>query len=121
MSKRSNRKAFILLAVATILLAGVISYFADPNPDALEHSMETYAPTEDVDEAPQAGEHAAYEASEGEEAAASPLADYGVAGLEDKPFLSGSLAGIIGIAITFLLIVGVGLLIKGGKAPQQRT
>ncbi|MFY1690445.1 PDGLE domain-containing protein [Plantactinospora sp. WMMB782] len=103
MSKRSG--AFILggLLVA-LLLAGVVSNFASAHPDGLDSSLREGC-TFDADDNITGGSCPAQEARE-HELADSPLADYGVRGV-DNAFLSTGLSGVLGVLITFA--VGGGL------------
>ncbi|AVT34414.1 cobalamin biosynthesis protein CbiM [Plantactinospora sp. BC1] len=103
MSKRSG--AFILggLLVA-LLLAGVVSNFASAHPDGLDSSLREGC-TFDADDNITGGSCPAQEAEE-HELADSPLADYGVRGI-DNTFLSTGLSGVLGVLITFA--VGGGL------------
>ena len=83
----SKRTLVIAGMVVTLLLAGVVSYYASASPDGLEK----VAAEQGFDEG--AAEH---------DLADSPLADYGVQGVDDAR-LSVGLAGVIGVAITFAL------------------
>ncbi|MEN3611568.1 PDGLE domain-containing protein [Plantactinospora sp. ZYX-F-223] len=103
MSKRSG--AFILggLLVA-LLLAGVVSNFASAHPDGLDSSLREGC-TFDADDNITGGSCPAQQAKD-HELADSPLADYGVRGV-DNAFLSTGLSGVLGVLITFA--VGGGL------------
>lgn len=83
-----KRLWWIGLAVSVFVATG-ISYFASEHPDGLEFVAETLGFAET------AGEHGA---------AGSPLADYGIAGL-DNAFLSNAGAGLAGLLATLLLMV----------------
>jgi cobalt/nickel transport protein len=101
--------AFWIIAAVAAVAAGVLSYFASPAPDALEYSLERHAPEEPANitvEATAAVE-GGYDA---------PLLDYSAPPLSDRPFLSGGVAGLIGAAAVFALIVAAGYLLKRGKA-----
>ena len=90
--KRLNLVGFVLIGLAiTAVLAGVVSGFAGGSPDGLERVAE------DEGFVDQAEEH---------DLAESPVADYGVRGVDDAR-LSTGLAGLTGIVITFA--VGYGL------------
>ncbi|MEO3929704.1 PDGLE domain-containing protein [Micromonosporaceae bacterium B7E4] len=97
MSKRSG--AFILggLLVA-LLLAGVVSNFASAHPDGLDSSLREGC-TFDADDNITGGSCPAQQAKD-HELADSPLADYGVRGV-DNAFLSTGLSGVLGVLITF--------------------
>ena len=77
--------------VLALLVAGGLSGFASSDPDGLE------SVSRDQGFADSAGEHSL---------ADSPLADYGVAGVEDGR-LSTGLAGIIGVGLTLALSAGL--------------
>jgi cobalt/nickel transport system permease protein len=81
---RSHRKVWITGLVASLVLAGFVSFYASANPDGLEK----VAADKGIDE--KAEEHAA---------ADSPLADYGVKDISDAR-ISGGLAGVIGVGVT---------------------
>ncbi|MFE9707754.1 energy-coupling factor ABC transporter permease [Streptomyces sp. NPDC005930] len=81
---RSHRKVWITGLVASLVLAGFVSFYASADPDGLEK----VASDKGIDE--KAEEHAA---------ADSPLADYGVKDITDAR-LSGGLAGVIGVGVT---------------------
>jgi cobalt/nickel transport system permease protein len=85
-----DRRLWLFLGIGllvALLVAGVLSGFASSDPDGLER----VSIDEGFDEA--ASDHAL---------ADSPLADYGVEGVEDGR-LSTGLAGIIGVAVTLAL------------------
>ncbi|MFH8340075.1 energy-coupling factor ABC transporter permease [Streptomyces sp. AM6-12] len=80
----SRRKVWVTGLVASLVLAGFVSFYASANPDGLEK----VAHDKGIDT--KAKEHAA---------AGSPLADYGVKDVSDAR-LSGGLAGVIGVGVT---------------------
>ncbi|WP_411111406.1 energy-coupling factor ABC transporter permease [Streptomyces sp. c-19] len=86
----SPRRLWIGGVVTALVLAGFVSFYASASPDGLEK----VAADQGIDA--KAQEHAA---------AGSPLADYGVEGVETAR-LSGGLAGVIGVGAT--LAVGTG-------------
>ncbi|MFC7828172.1 energy-coupling factor ABC transporter permease [Streptomyces sp. NPDC057375] len=81
---RSHRKVWITGLVASLVLAGFVSFYASADPDGLEK----VAADKGIDEKTE--EHAA---------ADSPLADYGVKDISDAR-ISGGLAGVIGVGVT---------------------
>ncbi|NEB13204.1 cobalt ABC transporter permease [Streptomyces coelicoflavus] len=81
---RSHRKVWITGLVASLVLAGFVSFYASASPDGLEK----VAADKGIDE--KAEEHAN---------ADSPLADYGVESITDAR-ISGGLAGVIGVGVT---------------------
>ncbi|MFB7938095.1 energy-coupling factor ABC transporter permease [Streptomyces sp. NPDC056049] len=88
----SPRKVWIGGVVTALVLAGVVSFYASQSPDGLEK----VAADQGIDAKAEEYEHAT---------ADSPLADYGVEGIESTR-LSGGLAGVIGVGLT--LAVGTG-------------
>ncbi|PRX96142.1 PDGLE domain-containing protein [Allonocardiopsis opalescens] len=98
-----GRNFFLGAVLVALLLAGVVSFYASSSPDGLERVAEDTGLIEAADD------HALAE---------SPLADYGVAGVEDER-LSVGLSGLVGVGIT----LGVGMLVFGlvrrrGTAPE---
>jgi cobalt/nickel transport protein len=94
MPNATQKWAILALAAAAALVAGVGSYFAYSKPDALEHSVAVYAPEGGGVQSTDAAHKA-------------PLADYAVPGVA-KPAVSGGLAGLIGVAVTFVVIMAAG-------------
>ncbi|GGY93662.1 energy-coupling factor ABC transporter permease [Streptomyces poonensis] len=88
---RSPRKILLAGLATSLLLAGVVSFYASASPDGLEK----VAADKGIDA--KAEEHAA---------ADSPLADYGVEGITNGR-LSGGLAGVIGVGVTVVAGTGV--------------
>ena len=81
---RSHRKVWVIGLVTSLVLAGLVSFYASANPDGLEK----VAHDKGIDR--KAEQHAS---------ADSPLADYGVKDVENAR-LSGGLAGVIGVGVT---------------------
>ena len=79
----------------SLVIAGGISYYASSEPDGFEKSAGEIGFLDTAEESPLAG---------------SPLAEYGVAGVENER-LSGGLAGVIGVAstaaISFVIFYGL--------------
>jgi cobalt/nickel transport system permease protein len=87
----SRRTVWATGLVASLVLAGFVSFYASSNPDGLEK----VAHDKGID------------AKEKEHASAdSPLADYGVKDISDAR-LSGGLAGVIGVGVTVVAGTGV--------------
>lgn len=83
---RLRVSAFIGLGlVAALLLAGVVSFYASANPDGLERVATDKGFLGSARDSATAG---------------SPLADYGVSGLDNERLAVG-LAGIIGVVLVF--------------------
>jgi hypothetical protein len=97
-----SRPLWILFAI-TAAIAGVLSYFAWSRPDALEHALSNYR-NGSVNTAPQApGQSAA--------AAKTPLPGYTVPSVT-HPFAGNAVAGIIGVAATFAVLVAIVWILK---------
>jgi hypothetical protein len=93
-------------AVVALAVAGVASYYASPDPDGLERVAEDQGFIDD------ATDHGL---------ADSPLADYGIAGVEDAR-LSVGLAGVVGVLATALVAGGGFWLLarrKGGDGDRR--
>jgi cobalt/nickel transport protein len=80
---------------ASLVLAGGVSFYASSHPDGFEKS---------------AGEIGFLDTAKESPLKDSPLAEYGVAGVENER-LSGGLAGVIGVGVTagvsFLIFYGL--------------
>ena len=80
---------------ASLILAGGVSYYASSHPDGFEKSADEIGFLDTAKESPLKD---------------SPLAEYGVAGVENER-LSGGLAGVIGVGVTagvsFLIFYGL--------------
>jgi hypothetical protein len=87
--RRGSRPLVLALVLLSLVIAGLLSYYASAAPDGLERVAvdHGFASLEDSI----AGE-------------TSPLADYAARGVEDDR-LSGALAGVTGVLLTF----GIGL------------
>jgi cobalt/nickel transport protein len=85
----------------SLIIAGVVSYYADSNPDGLERVAEDQGFIEDAADSANAEIFAS---------------DYGIAGVEDER-LSVGIAGVLGIVV--MVVVGFGLFwfLGRGKKP----
>ncbi|MFK3980022.1 PDGLE domain-containing protein [Micromonospora sp. NPDC050397] len=90
--------------LVALLLAGVVSNFASSHPDGLDSSLREGC-TFDAEDNITGGSCPAQQTKD-HELADSPLADYGVKGVQN-PYLSTGLSGVAGVLITFA--VGGGL------------
>lgn len=95
--------------LVSLLLAGVVSNFAASSPDGLD-SASTKGCTLDDDGEIVGGDCMARGAKE-HELGDSPLADYGVRGV-DNSFLSTGLSGVAGVLLTFAIGGGVFWLVR---------
>ena len=99
-------KRFLLLGLlVSLLLAGVVSFYASSSPDGLEKVAEDIGFIETVE--PHAIEN-------------SPLADYGVSG-EENERISVGLSGVLGVALTAVVAMGgFTLLAKKSKGREHQ-
>lgn len=87
----TTKRFFAGFLLVSLVLAGIISYYASANPDGLEKVAE------DKGISAKEKDHSFKD---------SPLGDYGVKGVDDAR-LSGGLSGVIGVGL--VLLVGGGL------------
>jgi cobalt/nickel transport protein len=115
MTKRTG--AFLLggLLVA-LLLAGVVSSFASSSPDGLDSAAREGC-TFDADDNITGGTCMA-QGEQDHQMKDSPLADYGIRGI-DNEFLSTGLSGVIGVLLTFGVGAGVFWLVRRRGAPRE--
>ncbi|MFJ2831529.1 energy-coupling factor ABC transporter permease [Streptomyces sp. NPDC087263] len=90
-ARTSHRKVWITGLVASLVLAGFVSFYASASPDGLEKVATDKGIDTHVEE---------------HDAADSPLADYGVKDVSNAR-LSGGLAGVIGVGVTVVAGTGV--------------
>ena len=94
-----NARKFLLIGfLASLLLAGVVSYYASSSPDGLEKAAE------DVGFLDEATDSAV---------ADSPLADYAVSGVDNER-VSVALAGVLGV-IVMAVVAGGGFMLLARK------
>ncbi|AEB43219.1 MULTISPECIES: PDGLE domain-containing protein [Micromonospora] len=94
--------------LVALLLAGVVSNFASPHPDGLDSSLREGC-TVDADGEITGGSCPAQQEKEHE--IGGPLADYGIAGI-DNELLSTGLSGVLGVLLTFALAGGAFWLVR---------
>lgn len=99
----NNKKFWLLGLVVSIIIAGVVSYYASSHPDGLEKAAEEVGFLDDATDSAVAD---------------SPLADYGVSGVEDER-LSVGLAGVLGVLV-MAVVAGGGFMLLVRK-PRQRS
>jgi len=88
------------LGIALIMACG-ISLFASSHPDGLERvAIDLFGGEEEMEEQ-----------IEGKEVMHSPMPDYVVPGIKNET-LAASLAGLIGVLLMFVLVIGIGKLLK---------
>jgi cobalt/nickel transport protein len=92
-----KQKSFLISGfIASLFLAGVVSFYASSNPDGLEKVAQ------DIGFIETAEDHTYAEGA---------LADYGVKGVEN-PRLSTGLAGVIGVVATGVVSTGLFMLVR---------
>ncbi len=92
----STRTLVTVGLLICLLLSGVVSFYASGHPDGLEYVAGKLG----------------FDTAAGESASAdSPLADYGVSGV-DNARLSGGLAGILGVVLVAILAFGLTWLLR---------
>jgi hypothetical protein len=95
-NKSNLKKFYALFFIAALSLAGGLSFYASSSPDGLEKVAE---------------DEGFLESAEDSALSNSPLADYGVAGL-DSERLSVGIAGVIGVVVTAIIALALFTLIK---------
>ena len=101
MKSVTSKKFYIGGLLVSLLLAGVVSFYASSHPDGLEKVAEEIGFIETAKDPATAG---------------SALADYGVAGVDNERASVG-IAGVIGVAATGA--VATGLFMYLGKRKKQ--
>ena len=99
-------RTFVVIGLlATLLVAGVASYYASSHPDGLEYVAE------------QAG---FADTAEDSATTDSPLSDYQVKGVENDA-VSGGLAGVVGALVVLLVAGGLVYVVRrnGSARPDQ--
>jgi cobalt/nickel transport protein len=91
------------LLLVTLVLAGIVSYYASSSPDGLERVAE---------------EHGFSGAAEEHPAAGSPMADYQANGVDDSR-LSGGAAGVVGSVVVLALAGGLTLALRRRGSDQE--
>ena len=96
---RVSKRFYLYFFLASALVAGALSFYASSHPDGLEKVAEDTGFLDTAKDSAVSG---------------SPLADYGVAGLDNER-LSVGLSGIIGILVTALVAFAVFAIAKRFK------
>jgi len=95
-SKNNLKKFYAFFFLAALSLAGGLSYYASSSPDGLEKVAE---------------DEGFLESAEDSAVSNSPLADYGLAGLDNER-LSVGIAGVVGVLATAVIALALFALIK---------
>jgi cobalt/nickel transport protein len=98
----NNKKLWFLGLLVSVIIAGVVSFYASSHPDGLEKAAEEVGFLDDAQDSAVAD---------------SPLADYGVSGIEDER-LSVGLAGVLGVLV-MVVVAGRGFMLLARKPTQQ--
>ena len=106
MSRRPRTRSFVVAGLlVSLVLAGLLSWYASSSPDGLERVAE---------------DQGFSQTSRDSRSANSPLAGYGTEGVEDER-LSGGLAGVIGVAVTGLVMGGLLLALRRRSGQTRPT
>ncbi|MCV7223228.1 PDGLE domain-containing protein [Mycolicibacterium elephantis] len=116
----SRWRFWVGFAVVTLLIAGVVSYFASSSPDGLDSAtLRGCEVIETADGEELRGECIAQHADE-HTLAASPLADYAIGGRDG----TGGLAGVLGVLATVVVAGSAFWMIsrsrRTGDRPESR-
>ncbi|WP_373321671.1 PDGLE domain-containing protein [Micromonospora okii] len=103
--------------LVALLLAGVVSNYASSHPDGLDSSLREGCTVDAEGEI--TGGSCPAQRERDHELGDSPLADYGVRGV-DNDFLSTGLSGVLGVLLTFAVGGGVCWLLRR-RDPQPTT
>ncbi|GDX13832.1 hypothetical protein LBMAG02_6250 [Actinomycetes bacterium] len=95
-NKSNLKKFYLLFFIAALSLAGGLSFYASSSPDGLEKVAE---------------DEGFLESAKDSALSNSPLADYGLAGL-DSERLSVGIAGVVGVVATAVIALALFTLIK---------
>jgi cobalt/nickel transport protein len=89
------KKQIVSWLAVSLVIGGFISLFASSSPDGFE----------------KAGEEVGYIEHASASVIPSPMPDYAIPGLES--WVSSSLAGLVGVALTFAVFLVIGKLVTG--------
>ena len=113
-SQKRSWTFWVGFAVVTLLIAGVVSYFASSSPDGLDSAtLQGCQVVETADGEELTGTCIAQDATE-HTLAASPLADYSLAGGEN----TGGVAGVVGVVVTLAIAGGAFWLIARSRSSK---
>lgn len=109
----SFRKTIVVLAVAAVLIGGLLSLAASSDPDGLEWSIERLTGSAELE-----AEGGIYEAAGNIQEAAALLPDYAFKGSESA--LGTTFSGVVGGAVVLAVCVGVCYLFKFFRKDSER-
>ncbi|MCG8914238.1 PDGLE domain-containing protein [Actinokineospora sp. PR83] len=116
MTTKSRRNTGFLLGflLIALVLAGGVSYFADSDPDGLDHATLQGCEVRETPEGEELLGDCIAQNAQDHKLAGSPFADYAVNGDEG---LSG-LAGVFGVVVTLVLAGGLFWVLRKRSAEQ---
>lgn len=95
--RKASTKVFVVGALlVTLLLAGLVSYYASSSPDGLNKV---------------AADHGLADKQKDSATASSPLADYSTKDVGNER-LSGGLAGVAGVAVVLVIAGGIAFVVR---------
>ncbi len=102
------KRILLSLIIATLMIGGMLSWYASGNPDGLEWSLHNSTGQEELKQS--SGLHQMLSEVQNKLAI---LPDYSFKAGTEAPEQAGtSISGVVGSVITLLLIVGIGIIIK---------
>jgi len=101
--------------LVALLLAGVVSNFASSSPDGLDATAREGCTFDAQGQI--TGGSCMLQREQGHQLAESPLANYGIRGI-DNPWLSTGLSGVLGVLVTFAIGGGVFWLVRR-RTPEK--
>ncbi|HUL99857.1 MAG TPA: PDGLE domain-containing protein [Mycobacterium sp.] len=107
---------WIGFAAATLIIAGVVSYFASSSPDGLDSATLRGCQVVETNGTEEMTGNCIAQQAKGHAMADSPLADYAIEG-EDG---TGGLAGIVGAVVTVVIAGGAFWLIARTKSSRTK-
>ena len=110
------KKLLLAGLLVALLLAGVVSNFASGSPDGLDATAREGCTFDAAGQI--TGGTCMLQREKGHQLAGSPLAEYGIKGI-DNPYLSTGLAGVAGVLITFGIGGGLFWLARRRGAKQE--
>lgn len=113
----ANGRFWIAALLATLLVAGGLSYLASSSPDGLDSATLRGCQVTEQGGAEQLSGQCIAQGARDHAMAASPLADYTVAGADG----SGGLAGVIGVTVTLAAAGVLFWTLSRGRASTTST
>ncbi|MCL1922856.1 MAG: energy-coupling factor ABC transporter permease [Propionibacteriaceae bacterium] len=113
---KTSKKLLVTLAVATVLIAGGLSWFASTNPDGLEWAVGRT--TEKTGTTEPEGTTPIHQGAEEAQNTTAGFPGYSLPGNPDNP-IGTPLSGLVGAGVTFLVAAGTGLTISGIKKRRR--